>query len=225
MNVTDFAVSLLNAETARDRQRSIGPSQIGDPCLRHLAYALVSETDVPQKYWLGAVIGTAIHALLEERVGDREGAIVEEKVYIGELEGYGTINGSADLVLEDEKLLIDWKTTSRPKIKKLKDFVYGVKDDDASRYTMQKYLAQTQLYAWGLNRSGIEVDKIAICFINRDGTCETDVWTYDLAYDEAFAVAIWDRLGTVWKELQDGKHPQDYDAHPECYKCSIGIEG
>lgn len=220
MNVTDFAVSLLNAQTARDKQRSIGPSQIGDPCLRHLAYALVSQSQTPSKYWLGAVIGTAIHALLEERVGSREDTLIEQKVFIGELENYGTINGSADLVLTDEKLLIDWKTTSRAKIKKLKDFVYGIKDDDGSRYTMQKYLAQTQLYAWGLNRSGIEVDKVSICFINRDGTCETDVWSYEFAYDEEFAKAIWSRLEQVWNELQSGKHPEDFDSHKECYDCS-----
>lgn len=219
----DLAVSLLTAKTERDHQKLIGPSQIPDPCARHVASALLGSEPAPQKYWLGAVIGTAIHGLLEQRMEGREEFIVEKKVFINTLEGYGDIHGKADLVIPEKKLLIDWKTTSRKKIRELQNFVHqvGRATDAHSEYTIRKYYGQVQLYMYGLNKAGIPIENAELCFVSRDGTSENDIWSFPIEYSEEFAVKVWDRLESIWVRLQNGEAPSQFDSDPECFSCKM----
>jgi hypothetical protein len=226
--IKELTIGLFLQESERDKQRKVGASQISDPCTRHLAHALVRTEQAPQKYWMGAKIGTAIHAFIESAIGKSSdirfnNSLVERRIELGDVPGYGSISSSPDLVLADSRLLVDWKTTSRAKIKKIQNHVDGIKQDAASEYTIRKYLGQANLYAWGLNKSGIEIDDIALVFINRDGTYENDIYVLPVPYDEEFAVGLWDRLVSIWQGLEAGAHPNEYEAHPECYKCSIGI--
>lgn len=228
-SVRQMMVDLFLQESDRDKQWKVGASQISDPCTRHLAHALVGTEQAPQKYWLGAKIGTAIHAFIESSIDKSSdtrlaGALVERKIELGDVPGYGSISSSPDLVLADSGLLVDHKSTTRPKIKKVKDFIDGIKHDSATEYTIQKYLGQMNLYAWGRNKNhGDNIDQLAINFINRDGTNEKDFYCLLVDYDEDFAQALWNRLLGLWAELEAGAHPNDYPGHPECYKCSIGI--
>jgi len=226
--IMNLTVSLFKQESDRDKQRKVGASQISDPCTKHLAKALLAEPESEQKYWMGAKIGTAIHSFLESAIGSSSdttfaGALVEQKVTLGKIPGYGTVSSKPDLVMPSANHLIDWKTSSRPKVKKLKDLVDGVKHDSGAEYTLKKYIGQTQLYAWGMNQADIKVDGISLVFINRDGTYENDIWTHTYEYDESFAVALWNRLIRLWDELQNGAHPDNYQPNSECYKCNIGI--
>lgn len=228
LSIKDLAIDLLKFETDRDKQRKVGASQISDPCTRHLAKALMGEKEPPQKYWLGGKIGTAIHGLIEHSIsisdnGLFDDALVENKIHLGELPGYGTISSKPDLALPSIKHLVDWKTTSRKKIKEIKDLVDGVKQSAKAEYTLQKYIGQTQLYAWGLNNAGIEIEDTTLVFINRDGTYDEDVWAYSVPYQEEVAVALWNRLAALWAELEDGAHPDNYPAHEHCFKCAVGI--
>lgn len=226
--VRGMAVDLFLQESERDKQRKVGASQISDPCTRHLAHALVQTPQEPQKYWLGGKIGTAIHGFLETAVARSSnvlfhGSLVEQKIQLGVLRNYGDVSSKPDLVLCSSDHLIDWKTTTRAKLKKLQNFTAGLKQDAATEYTLTKYIGQAQLYAWGLNQAGNKIDKVSLVFINRDGTNENDIWPLSLDYDEEFAVGLWTRLENLWAELEDGAHPESYAPHPECYKCSIGI--
>ena len=226
--IVDMTLGLFKQESDRDRQRKVGASQISDPCTRHLAKALLQEPEGEQKYWLGGKIGTAIHSFLESAIFSDEsdilaGALVEQKINLGNVNGYGTVSSKPDLVLPASQHLVDWKTSSRAKVKKLKDLADGLKQESSSEYTLKKYIGQTQLYAWGVNNSGIKVDGISLVFINRDGTYENDIWVHTYDYDESLAVALWNRLIRLWDELQNGAHPDNYPINPDCYKCSIGI--
>lgn len=221
-----LAVELLTAKTDRDRQKLIGPSQIPDPCEKHLASSLLGAEEAPQRYWLGAVIGTAIHGLLEDRMAKADGAedyLIEQKVFINTLEGYGDIYGKADLVIPRKHLLIDWKTTSRKKIRELQNYLHGVgrATDAHSEYTIRKYYGQVQLYMYGLNKAGIQIDNAQLCFISRDGTSENDIWSHTFEYSEEFALQMWGRLERVWRELQTGKKPSDFASDPECFGCKL----
>lgn len=227
-DIKEATIGLFLQESDRDKQRKVGASQISDPCTRHLAHALVQSESAPQKYWMGGKIGTAIHGFIESAIAVSDDvlfadAIVEQKIVLGDVPGYGLVSSKPDLVLPSNRLLIDWKTTSRTKIKKIQNYVDGLKDDAASAYTVQKYLGQANLYAWGLNKSGTAIDDIALVFINRDGTYENDIYVLPTKYDEPFAVGLWIRLENLWSEIDNGAHPNDYPGHPECYKCSIGI--
>jgi hypothetical protein len=119
--------------------------------------------------------------------------------------------------------LIDWKTSSRTKIKKLQNLVAGLKEDAEAENTLKKYIGQVQLYAWGLNNSGTPIEKASLVFINRDGTYENDIWIYSVDYDESIALALWDRVNYLWKELEGGLHPDTIAPHPLCFKCNVGI--
>jgi len=227
-SIKDLTVDLFLQESERDKQRKVGASQISDPCTRHLAKALIGEKEPPAKYWLGGKIGTAIHSFIENAIDTStehifSDAIVERKIELGYIDGYGGISSKPDLVLPSINHLIDWKTSSRKKVKLIKDLVDGIKQSPASEYTLQKYIGQTQLYAWGLNQAGTKIDDITIVFINRDGTYAEDIWTYSIPYEGQIAIALWDRLVALWNELQDGAHPDNYPPNEHCFKCSMGI--
>ena len=226
--VKELTVGLFQQKSERDKQKNVGASNISDPCTRHLAKAMLREQEPEAKYWLGGKIGTAIHSFIESAI-DVSGsdafadAVVERKINLGEIDGYGVINSKPDLVLPSARHLIDWKTSSRPKVKKLKDLVDGLKHDSGAEYTMQKYIGQAQLYAWGMNRASVPIDAVSLVFINRDGTYENDIWVHTVPYDKSIAVALWDRLLSLWAELEEGAHPDNYAPHPECFKCAVGI--
>jgi hypothetical protein len=227
-DVKQLTIDLFKQRSDRDKQHKVGASNISNPCTKHLAHDLVGTPEAEFKYWMGGKIGTAIHSFLEAAIESSDdslldGAIVEQKIILGEIAGYGVVSSKPDLVLPNSNHLIDWKTTSRAKVKKLQNLVDGVKDDAESLYTLQKYVGQAQLYAWGLNNSGIKIDRLTLVFINRDGTYENDIWTYTFAYDEDVAIALWDRVNALWLELQNGEHPDNYPDDPHCFKCSIGI--
>jgi hypothetical protein len=222
----NLAISLLNTKTERDGQKKVGASQISNPCTKHLALALAGVEQEPSKYWLGGKIGTAVHSALELAIehSDAEelkGAVVEEKITLGEIPGYGIVSSKPDLILPAINHLVDWKTSTRAKTKKIQAWVDGVKQDASTTYTMQKYIGQTQLYAWGATALGYQIDNISLVFVNRDGTSDSDVLEYTFAYDESIAVALWDRLVVLWEELQTGVHPESYAGHPECFNCSV----
>jgi hypothetical protein len=236
--VKDLAVSLLRQESARDKQRKVGASQISDPCTYHLARALTLSGETPSKYWLGAKIGTAVHMLLEDAVTkadlselpELKNCKIEETIVLGELSGYGTIKSKPDLMLVEANHLIDWKTSTRTKSAKMQRYLdsvhsqeEGKKVDTASEYTLGKYVAQAQLYAWGLNCEGIDVDNCSLVFINRDGTTEADVWTYTFEYSQDYALSMWSRLQNLWSEIEAGLDIEQLERNPDCFKCAIGI--
>lgn len=234
--VKDFTLKLFRLESDRDRQRKVGASQISDPCTYHLAKALVRADEGRSKYWLGGKIGTATHMFLEDAISkaplenfpELEGCKVEEKIILGELPDYGIIGSKPDLVLVKESHLIDWKTSSRDKSRKLikaMDCLQNGEEskDSGSMYTLRKYMAQAQLYAWGLNQMKIETNAISLVFINRDGTTENDIWTFTFDYSEELAVAVWNRLENLWAEIQSGVDIETMERDGDCFKCAIGL--
>jgi hypothetical protein len=227
--VQEITLSLLKQQSERDSQKKIGASDFSDPCSYHLAKKLLGVPELPAKYWLGAKVGTAIHSLLEDAIDkadlselpELEGAEVEKKIHLGELEGYGEIKSKPDFALVKDKHLIDWKTSTRDKTKKMQKTLFEEKADPAVLYTIQKYFTQVQIYAWGLNRAGIEIDGCSLVFINRDGTTDYDVWSYTFDYSEEYAVSTWNRLEEIWRSLQNDPSPEQFDRHPECFKCKV----
>lgn len=227
MTLTDEEVKrlildLLKSPSERDKQSKVGASQISNPCDYCLARALHGGPSEPNRWWLGARIGTAIHTTLEieeEKHIDRprsyhynalEGALIEERIELGYIEGYGYIYSKPDLALVAENHLIDHKTSTKRKIA-------GYKLDGVPT----AYIYQTQLYAWGLNNAGVKIDRISLNFISRDGTQDSDIWIHSFDYDEALAEKAWSRLEKIWSYLQEGGKVADLKSHPDCFSCSI----
>lgn len=77
--VYDKILRELSRPSARDRQRKVGPSELGDLCERCLAEKLLGVHDEERSHALAPMIGTAFHAYLESIV-DLEGYLKETRV-------------------------------------------------------------------------------------------------------------------------------------------------
>lgn len=214
-------LDLLKTQKARDKQRTIGASAIGDPCAYCLAQTLLNAQSQTGQYWLGAKIGDAIHALLEleamkhllEKTGKFKalfGARLEKSVYIGTIPGYGDIWSTPDLYLTAENHLVDYKTSKRTKVETYR----------ATGKLPIRYIYQVMLYARALIEAGFSVDRISFVFINRDGTSDRDVVVFSMDYDAALANEAWDRVVAAWAWLEAGGDPETLPSDPDCYVCN-----
>lgn len=227
--VKEIALGLFRQESARDGQKLIGASDFSDPCDHHLAKRLAGVKSGSFKYWMGAKLGTAVHEYLESQIEradmesfpELDGAFVEKTITLGELDGYGVIKSKPDLVMVEGSHLVDWKTSKRDKSRKLQNVIHGLSDDGSATYTLRRYYSQAQIYAWGLNKEGIEIDGCSLVFINRDGTYEPDVWTYTFEYDQSVAESLWERLESIWSDLRAGRDFEDFERQEHCFNCKV----
>lgn len=203
--------------TDRDKQRKVGASDLSNPCNLCLWEKL---HDVPRKefnvYPMGAKIGTAIHAELERLMkAARPTAMCETRVTLGTYEGYGEVTSTADLYLPEECLLVDYKTTTKAKLKKLKILIEhdAVKEEPKLR----AYIAQTQLYARGLKRTtGVVPENISIVFIPRDSSRFSDLFEWTFPVDLRYADSVWLR-GQKLLDLDDPSVLKPLDG---CFYCT-----
>lgn len=240
-----WTLDLLKTPSERDKQWKIGPSSIGDPCTYCIAEQLLASrgqvegdehNSSPGPYWMGARIGTAIHETLEKAAIAQgfDWIMPERKIVIGDLDGYGTITGSADVtVLEGDSdaeehywtaigdQVIDFKTTTRKKIALIKEaFLTEPEDIETTALTdarqkVHTYRGQIMLYARGIGN----VTTCTFVFINRDGTGDNDIWAIDVPYDQEYADHVWQRLENIWSAVQDGRELSTFKQHAWCYRC------
>ncbi len=174
-------------EDPRSKQTQIGPSEMGDPCDRKMAYRLagVPETNVGFDPW-PSTVGTAIHAWLREAVElwsatkGTENWVTEQEIQFPEFGGIG----HGDLY-RDNGTVIDWKTASKDVMKKV------AKDGPP-----QKYITQIQLYGFGYVKTGRPVNRVALAFVPRAGWVK-DMYVWSMPYDESVATKAMERLFSV----------------------------
>jgi len=216
-------------QSERDKQVKIGPSTAGSQCDRCVWRALGATTPSESgPYWLGAAVGTGVHMYLAEmsaRAGETEETVlIERKLVIGELEGYGTIKGSVDRFDIPEGVVRDWKSMYRKDLKALlavyENNLQPVEGEPHThvkmRHKVLNYYGQAHLYGLGLENEGFEVNSIALEFFCRDGVGDNDVNVLDWEYDPKYARALWARLEHIWENMGD-----TYAAHPECFPCGM----
>lgn len=204
-----------DAVNPRHLQKALGPSEIGHPCLRKMAYGLLNRGHAGPGYDpLPSIIGTAVHAWLFDaavhtnaRLG-RQRWHAEIKVTIA-----ANLSGTADLYDADTRSCIDWKVPGRNR--------FGM----YRRQMSEVYRTQVHLYGKGLNAMGMPVDRVAICLLPRGGSLSSaHLWTED--YDEKIADAAIARLNNVIALLSDwevDKHPDRFHwfakSAPDCCWC------
>jgi hypothetical protein len=174
-------LGLIN--TPRNLQRSIGPSQIGHPCDRHLVYLIDGTPIVNYSDPMKLLAGVGIHGCLAEIFRRLDGGhgrfLVEEYV------SYRDIAGSCDLFDMWLHTVIDWKTCSKARLAKY------IKDGPPDQYRVQ-----IQMYAAGLQRAGHQVDRCALIFLPHDGAL-SQAWAWETAPDQSIADAAVDRLDSL----------------------------
>ncbi len=174
---------LHSKDASRDRslQTEVGPSEIGG-CKRKVWYRLNAQPHTnDNQSKLAAIMGTAIHAAIEEAIGalDPEG-----KEYLVETEvAYGDMKAHVDLFVPSTGAVIDWKTS---KIKNL------------SYFPSNQQRWQVQLYGYLLSKNGYEVKTVNLVAIARDGA-EKDIKVHTEPYDETMALAAMSWLDNVKK--------------------------
>lgn len=238
--LTAMAVSVFAEPTDRDKQRLIGASNFSNPCNKCLAEDMLGIEREPSWAWMGAVIGTAIHGLAEDRLS-HEGPLrdsfhnpdVEQRLTLGEIEGYGVIKSTTDLYIPEMNICWDWKTTTKDKLKKITEVIDLDLDVDPDLYSVVKYrdlmqyvfkvkmyINQLHAYARGCIESGRPVDSLAIAFVCRDAQSHEDIRVFKFDYDPELADRVWNRVGLLWKLLQEGKTPDNFDGHEFCWYCN-----
>lgn len=200
---------------------------MSNECTRCLADDMLNAPREQSVYNMGAIIGTAIHAYLEERNLD-ELALREQSNTVGYIEGYGTIKGSTDLYLPQYGAILDWKTTTRDKLEKYKKVdamppsEYELDSVRVARKTVERYFRQTQLYAMGMENAGHKPQTLNITFLCRDGQIvDRDVYALKpREYNREFAEYIFQRAADLWGFLSEGGDPDELNSDDDCYYCS-----
>ena len=172
---------LHSKDASRDRstQTEVGPSEIGG-CRRKVWYRLNGQPHTNENQSkLAAIMGTAIHAAIEEAIGaiDPEG-----KEYLVETEvAFGDMKAHVDLFVPSTGAVIDWKTS------KVKNMSY---------FPSNQQRWQVQIYGYLLSKNGYEVKTVNLVAIARDGN-EKDVKVHTEPYDETMALAALSWLENV----------------------------
>jgi CRISPR/Cas system-associated exonuclease Cas4 (RecB family) len=197
----ELLLHVLHAQDAsRDRsmQTEVGPSEIGG-CRRKVWYRLNAQPHTNENQSkLAAIMGTAIHAAIEDAIGaiDPEG-----KEYLVETEvAFGDMKAHVDLFVPSTGAVIDWKTS------KVKNMSY---------FPSNQQRWQVQIYGYLLSKNGYEVKTVNLVAIARDGN-EKDVQVHTEPYDEVMALAAlaWLENVKASKELpapeKDASFCKDY---------------
>lgn len=179
------------AHAPRSLQRAPGPSELGTPCTRRLAYKAIGQDQVNNDTdpW-ASIQGTSVHAWMAETYEARnrelgaERYLVERRVRLP----YG-ISGSSDLFDRETGTVIDWKLTGLPRIKE-----YRAKGPG------RQYRAQAHLYGLGMLLAGEHVQHVADVFLPRGGRI-TDLHVWTEPFDPAVAAAALKRFETTRQAL------------------------
>lgn len=205
-------LSELIKPTKRDKQTRIGPSDLGNPCAKCLGRKMTGEGgdafggDFSLYPWLG----TAGHFYLENTVFQSSDYLHEQRLYVGDVPGYGPIRGTADLVRVSEPgMVVDWKFVGLKKIKSYR-----------ANGSPKAYRYQRQLYARGVDLAGIAVvESVANVYIPRDSGNIKDIWVDEEAYQPEMAEEALERAGRVYEQALLGGY-QSLPSDPDCWVCN-----
>lgn len=182
-------------------QTAIGMSEVGVACEREIAYKLWGTPSVNiDKDPMASLTGTGIHAVLADmfrRMDQGVGRwLIEQPV------SYRGIPGTLDAYDKRRKLLIDWKSTSKANLKKVR--ANGPPD---------YYEVQTQLYLAALRDSGEEPEIGALVYLARDGGL-SELYVHPVSVDRSIADRYVDRLVMI-----QGRNPADVIPNPSTETC------
>lgn len=168
----------------RSAQTRIGPSEVGGPCPRRIAYKLAGtpEANVRTAPWRPTV-GTAVHSWLEQACEAWNAAhsverfYLEQKVTVGTIGGV-EITGSCDCYDRITATVVDWKVVGPTALRNYK----------AAKHPGEQYRTQAHLYGRGFVREGLPVDHVAVMFLPQSGEL-TDAYYWTEPYEEQVALA------------------------------------
>lgn len=162
----------------RSQQRELGPSEIGHPCMRRLAYGLLDiERCNPSWDPLPAIIGTATHKWLESAAKHANNTLGRQRWLVEtRVRPAAWLSGSCDLYDTDTGTVIDYKVPGASQFAKVK------------KGPSELYRTQVHLYGKGFTNAGLPVATVAIMFLPRGGTLSSAHY-WSEPYDQGVADA------------------------------------
>ena len=229
--IYDRIIKELTKPSERDKQRKVGPSELGDLCERCLAEKLLGVHKEEKTHPLAPMIGTAFHLYLENVIGLKD-YLKETKVTVGTIEGYGDIRGTADGFDTATGHVVDYKVLSKKKIKAFSSATFFDEDYNPEFYSdsmtegqLKKYYYQMQLYGLGMENAGYEVNHTSLILFPRDCTVESVMSaSHELCfkYNREAALNVLERAKQIFKWANENRdNLGELDSHPGCYYCAF----
>lgn len=229
--IYDRIIKELTKPSERDKQRNVGPSELGDLCERCLAEKLLGVHKEEKTHPLAPMIGTAFHLYLENVIGLKD-YLKETKVTVGTIEGYGDISGTADGFDVSTGHVVDYKVLSKKKIKAFSSATFFDEDYNPEFYSdsltegqLKKYYYQMQLYGLGMENAGYEVNHTSLILFPRDCTVESVISaSHELCfkYNRGAALNVLERANQIFKwAINNWNILEKLDSHPGCYYCAF----
>ncbi|HKZ21191.1 MAG TPA: PD-(D/E)XK nuclease family protein [Acidimicrobiia bacterium] len=180
----------------RSAQTTLGPSEIGTPCDRRLAMALLNVSPVnPGGDGWAAFVGTCGHVGMGEMFQFADAGTGRYAVELNVETGSPSVpRGTTDLLDRRDATIVDWKFMGAYSLKKFR------LDGPSPTYRVQAHV-----YGLAATRSGEKVKRVAIVGLPRAGG----------SLDEMH----------VWSEPFDRKLAEDALARVERIAKEVGIEG
>jgi hypothetical protein len=202
------------ARSPRSLQAEMGPSEVGEPCARQLAYKLLGTEPVNRPDPWRSVVGTAVHAWLGDKFDAKDTEVGGGRYLVEVPVDPGRHPGTSDLFilgrdsLSDESVAItldtlsgtvaDWKIKSKTQLAKLRR--YG---------PSQRERVQLSMYGKGQRRAGQTVRWLSLVALPQSGTLsECYVWT------EPFSEAPADWAIRRIAEITDAVVSLDVETYP-----------
>ena len=174
-------VTKASNTSERNLQTAIGPSEIGHPCPRKIAYKLagVRENNRFQDP-LPSVLGVAFHAWMEVNL-PRDEWIPEQRVNVDGVELYG----HSDAYHRPTGTVVDWKMLGRT-----------MHQQWLGGYTNDTYRVQAHSYGQGFHNMGLPVNRVAVAVFCRAKTLQ-DLYVWSEPWDPEVARRAIERLGII----------------------------
>lgn len=196
-------IKKASASSPRSKQTNLGPSEVGQSCVRRLSYRLLGWDKVNDSSdpW-PAISGTAIHSWLADVFlkDDSNEWLVEHRV-----EARKGLAGTLDLFDVKAGVVIDHKCVGATSMKTRK-----------AEGPTEEQLIQLSIYGYGLEEQGYEVNKIALAFYPLGGRLDgLHTWIGD--YDRAVAEKAMSRIDStidLLKMLDVEENPERWSLIP-----------
>jgi hypothetical protein len=218
--VRDTVRATIMKQSARDKQSSVGPSDLGDPCDLCLASKMARHGPLTvggsrnTGFSLKAWIGTAVHEKLERDLElPEEFAVKEEKIHIATLADYGEIVGHVDVQFTPVFTAVDYKTCDM-------DGPYGLKKIKLDGPPL-KHVRQIMTYGYGLRKAGRDIRYVCLVYIPRDNNNPDNIYEVSAEYDEQIALDTLARAESIWAQLQAGE--STFSSAPKCFVCEMTL--
>ena len=198
MDIKELLVKALHDKEnkkARSTQVQIGPSELGG-CRRKVWYRLNNQPETnDNELKLAAIMGTAIHAAIENALADNKEVVLEQTVE------YGGMKAHVDCYIPSIGAVVDWKT---------------VKAKNLNYFPSSQQRWQVQVYGYLISKSGLgKVQTVNLVAIPRDGD-ERDVLVHSEPYDETIALEALNWLEAI-KQSDVAPSPERDESYCKFY--------